>query len=531
MFKKSTQRSQESGESQGGQATKRIKPKLHSAIVENLDYIREELGPSTDIIMRRFVLGADNTPIAAVYTDGLTDKDSVNEFILRSLMIDSGDEGMKRLSEHSSPFEFIRTNALAIGEVHVLSDLDAVILAALSGDTVILIEGFRDAISGSTRGGPTRAVSEPSSQVVIRGPKDGFNESIGTNVALVRRRIKSSQLWLEKMKIGTVTQTDVAIMYLNGFTNDQLILETKRRLQNINYDSILESGYIEHFIEDQVLTPFPTLYNTERPDTVAANILEGRIAVFVDGTPFVLLAPTSFFMFFQASEDYYQRTDVASAIRLLRYFAFLISIFGPSIYIASITFHQEMIPTQLLISLATQRESVPFPAVVEATMMEVAFEILREAGVRMPRAIGQAVSIVGALVLGQAAVEAGIISSAMVIVVAITGISSFATPAFNMALSVRLIRFAIMMCAAFLGFFGIAIISIFLIAHMCGLRSFGLSYMSPLAPFVLESQKDTFIRVPFKKFLYRPKLLYPQNKRRQGDPPPQEDQANGRDST
>jgi spore germination protein KA len=301
------------------------------------------------------------------------------------------------------------------------------------------------------------------------------------------------------MQVGSVTHTEVAIMYLNGTAKQEIIDEVRRRLQNIDYESILESGYIENLIEEQTYTPFPTLFNTERPDTVAAHILEGRIAVFVDGTPFALVAPTTFFMFFQSAEDYYHRTDVSSGIRLLRYISLFISMFGPSIYIASITFHQEMIPTPLLLSLASQRESVPFPALVEALIMEVSFEILREAGIRMPRAIGQAVSIVGALVLGQAAVQAGIVSSAMVIVVALTGISSFTTPSFNAALSIRLLRFAVMFCSAFLGFFGIAMFSILMIAHMCGLRSFGEPYLSPLTPLRGNELKDTFVRRAFKR--------------------------------
>ncbi|UJF36397.1 spore germination protein [Paenibacillus hexagrammi] len=235
--------------------------------------------------------------------------------------------------------------------------------------------------------------------------------------------------------------------------------------------------------------------------------MEGKVAIFVDGSPFVLIAPFTFFSFFQAAEDYYQRYEMATAIRLLRFMALLISLFIPSIYVSAITYHQEMIPTSLLISLAAQRESTPFPAFIEAMIMEVTFEILREAGIRMPRAIGQAVSIVGALVLGQAAVEAGIISASMVIVVALTGISSFATPSYSMALAVRLLRFPMIIAAGFLGFYGIAILSIMILAHMCGLRSFGIPYMAPLGPFILDDQKDTFFRFPIFKLTTRPRLI------------------------
>lgn len=480
---------------------------LHRDLKDNLHRIRQEFGNSPDVIIREFEIGSYQVQVAAVYTDGLTDKKMVGDFVMRSLMIDTAEETFKNMVSDKNVFDFIKNNALTIGEVKVIKDWNGLILSILSGDTVILINEWAEAISGSTRGGESRAVTEPSSQVVIRGPKDGFTESIGTNVSLVRRRIKSPNLWLETINVGNVTQTNVAIMYIKGIVNDKLVQEVKQRLNHIEIDGILESGYIEELIQDQTFSPFPTVYNTERPDTVAGNLLEGRIAIFVDGTPFVLIAPTTFFMYFQSSEDYYQRYDIGIAIRLLRYATFLISLLGPSIFIAAITFHQEMIPTPLLISLAAQREGVPFPAIIEVLMMEVSFEILREAGVRMPRAIGQAVSIVGALVLGQAAVQAGIISAAMVIVVAITGIASFATPAFNMAISVRLLRFLIMIFAGAFGFYGIAISNIIIIAHLCSLRSFGIPYMAPLAPFIPEDQKDTVLRLPFWTFLTRPRLI------------------------
>lgn len=298
------------------------------------------------------------------------------------------------------------------------------------------------------------------------------------------------------MKLGDVTHTDITIMYIRGIADEETIQAFKDKLQEIKVDMILESGYIEQIIEDNKYSPFPTIFNTERPDSVAANLLDGRIAIFVDGTPFVLIAPTTFFMFFHTVEDYYQRYDISSLIRMLRFVCLVISMYGPAIFVAALNFHQEMIPTPLLINLASQREGVPFPAFVEAVLMEVTFEIIREAGIRMPSPIGQTVSIIGGLVLGTAAVQAGIVSPAMVIVVSLTGISSFATPAFNMALSIRMLRFFIMAIAAFMGLYGIAIFTIMLIAHLCSLRSLGVPYMTPIGPFVPGNLKDTFIRSP-----------------------------------
>ncbi|WCK55675.1 spore germination protein [Aneurinibacillus sp. Ricciae_BoGa-3] len=493
---------------------------LHGALKDNLHQIKQEFGNSPDIVIHQFKIGKSQVEVAAVYTDGLADKKMVGDFVMHSLMIDSAEVELQDMVPDKNLFDFVKDNALTTGEVKVIKDWNGLILSILSGETVILLDGWTEAISGSTRGLESRGVAEPTTQVVIRGPKDSFNESIGTNISLVRRRIKSPNLWLEMMKIGNVTQTDVAILYIKGIANDKLIQEVKRRLIAIEIDGILESGYIEELIQDKTFTPFPTIYNTERPDVVAGNLLEGRVAIFVDGTPFVLIAPTTFFQYFQSAEDYYHRYDIVIAIRLLRYLAFLISLLGPSIYVAAVTFHQEMIPTPLLISLAAQREAVPFPAFVEALLMETSFEILREAGIRLPRAVGQSVSIVGALVLGQAAVQAGIVSAAMVIVVAITGIASFATPAFNMAISIRLFRFLIMVFAATFGFYGIAISNIMLIGHLCSLRSFGIPYMAPLAPFIPEDHKDAVLRLPFWSLLTRPRLVSQNNMIRLKPNPP-----------
>jgi spore germination protein KA len=372
---------------------------------------------------------------------------------------------------------------------------------------MLLMDGSPKGIALGSREWVDRGVQEPSSQTVVRGPKDGFTETLRTNTALIRRRIKDPNLWLETKQIGEKTQTDVAIMYLKGVANDKTVSELQSRLNRIKIDAILESGYIEELIQDEVYTPFPTVYNTERPDAVAAALLEGRIAIFVDGTPFVLIVPALMVHFFQSSEDYYQRADIATLIRILRYFSFFLALLTPSLYIAVSTFHQEMLPTPLLISLASQREGVPFPAFVEAMMMEVVFEILREAGVRMPRAIGSSISIVGALVIGQAAVEAGFVSATMVIIVSLTAICSFVFPANSMAMAFRMLRFLFMILAATFGLYGIILGLIVMVLHLNSLRSFGLPYLAPNAPFILQDQKDNIIRLPHWSLLKRPRLI------------------------
>jgi spore germination protein KA len=466
---------------------------------QNISRIKEEFGGSNDIVIREFKVGSHKG--ATVYIDGLADSKVISDFILETSMEKA------EMNEPIDFFQFMIDQTVAIGSINTITNWNQVYDTVLSGDTVIFLDGFNKAISGETKGWEKRAVSEPTTQLAIRGPKDSFTETFRTNTALIRRRIKSPNLWLESMKIGTVTQTDIGMMYIKGIANEQIVKEIKERLNRIEIDGILESGYIEQLIEDQTWTTFPTIYHSERPDVVASQLLEGRIAIVVDGTPFVLTAPAVFIQFFQAPDDYYSRFDISTGIRLLRILAFFIALIGPALYIAATTFHQEMIPTSMAIAIASQRENVPFPAFVEALIMEVTFEILREAGLRLPRAVGQAVSIVGALVIGQAAVQAGFVSPVMVIVVSITAIANFSTPTFAMAIAARLIRFVLMGLSTFLGFYGIMLGLMFMTLHLCGLRSFGIPYMSPLAPFNWKNQQDIFVRFPIWAFKNRPAMI------------------------
>ncbi|AEV19189.1 Spore germination protein KA [Geobacillus thermoleovorans CCB_US3_UF5] len=496
------------GPDHSGEAADVPQEPMSAELAVNLDIIRQTTGQSSDVVIRRFSLGQERQIKAAiVFVDGLVDEKHVYEFLLTPLL-----EASFPLSlTEKEWFPWIEQKLAAVGGVKHVVDWEHLFLELFSGETIILLDGVPSAVSASTKGGQYRSIEEPQTQIAVRGPREGFTESLRANTAMIRRRIKNPNLWLETMQIGTVTQTDVAIMYIKGIANDEVIEEVRARLRRIDTDSVLESGYIEQLIEDQTFTTFPTIYHTERPDVVAANLLEGRIAIFIDGTPFILIVPALFIQFFQAVEDYYARFDIATALRFLRVLIFFLSLVAPAIYIAATTFHQEMIPTQLVIAIAAQREAVPFPGFVEALMMEVTFEILREAGIRLPRAVGQAVSIVGALVIGQAAVEAGFVSSAMVIVVSITAIASFATPSFAIAISARLIRFGLMFLAAMFGFYGIMMGLLVMILHLCSLRSFGVPYMSPLAPFTPSNMGDTLFRIPTWMYRERPRLINQKN--------------------
>lgn len=491
--------------------------KLYADLRDNLRRIEADMGKSGDIVLREVSIGtAGRYSMALVYTDGLADKTLINDHILEGLMNEPAlvEEAVQSAPSSGSLIQALSRHALAVDSIDPVGDFETLYDRLLSGDAIILMDGQAEGLAAGTRAWKERGVTEPSVESVIRGPREAFSETLRTNTSLIRRRIKDRNLWIETRRIGRLTKTDVAVVYMKNIASEEIVKEVFSRLDRIDLDGILESGYIEEMIQDEGLTPFPTVYNTERPDVVAAELLEGKVAILMDGTPIALVVPALFVSFIHASEDYYHRADVSTLVRILRYVGILIAMFLPSLYIAITTFHQEMIPTTLLISLAQQREGTPFPAFIEAVTMEVAFEILREAGLRMPRTIGPAVSIVGTLVIGQAAVEAGIVSAAMVIVVSTTAIASFVFPSYSLANAFRMLRFLLMGLAASFGLVGITAGVFFLIMHLCSLRSFGVPYMSPFAPLKPADQKDAVVRLPIWKRFARPSLIVRQNRRR-----------------
>jgi len=484
---------------------------LSSNLEKTIKDLQDELGNSADIVTRRFVLGKGKPLKAAlIYTDGLVNNDQINNF-MEVILKQYPSEKI-----HTSPIKLISEQLINIGGVKILEDKAKVLNEILTGSTAIFLDNCQSVIIASTKGWEARGVEPPENQVVLRGPRDSFTENIRVNTALIRKRVTTAKLRLEERKIGTLSESVVAIMYIEGLAHEKIVQEVRDRLSKIKTDSLLGTGYIEEFIHDAPYSIFPTLSYTERPDSAAGQLLEGKILILLDGTPFVLTVPVTFFMFFQSPDDYYLRSMVSSFLRLLRLVTFFISMTLPALYVAVTTFHIELLPTPLLISLASQREGIPFPAVVEALIMELTFEVLREAGVRMPRSIGQAVSIVGALVLGTAAVEAGIVSSAMVIIVSMTAISNFTAPYIDIANAARLLRFILLFLGATLGVFGILFGLTMLAIHLTSIRSFGIPYLSGIAPFNVTDQKDLFLRFPWPSLKSRPRLFSQQNPIREG---------------
>ncbi|WP_279237766.1 spore germination protein, partial [Brevibacillus borstelensis] len=303
------------------------KEPLQACLDANLKRIREISGGSTDIIIREVRIGRSEIKMAILYTEGLADKKVITDFILESLMLAIKETEIDlKISDRSHVSRVLRDFALTVSDTNEVSDFDGLFAFLLSGDAVILVDGSPCGIAASSRGWKDRGVSEPAAQTVVRGPRESFTETLRTNTALIRRRIKDPHLWLETIQIGRVTRTDVAIMYIKGIANEKIVQEVRDRLKRIDIDGILESGYIEELIQDKTFTPFPTVHNTERPDAAAAGLLEGRVVILVDGTPFVLMVPALFAQFLQASEDYYQRWDFATLIRQIRYISLFISL-------------------------------------------------------------------------------------------------------------------------------------------------------------------------------------------------------------
>ncbi len=474
-------------------------------ILSDLDQNKQQLQiifqSCSDVVFRNFRIGGKYNAFL-VCVDGLVDMKHVDHMILKPLMYDSHTDFLG-----VSPIIVLKEQSVAVGQAKEACDFNAIVTSVLYGEAAVFIEGEKTALILDVKGWEMRSIEEPASETVIRGPREGFNENIRTSTSLIRRKLRSPNLKLESLQIGEVAKTEIVIAYVQGIAEDSLVQEVRHRLGRIKLDSVLESGYIEEMIEDAPYSLFPTIRNTERPDVVTANLLEGRVAILVDNTPFVLIVPVTFWSALTANEDYYERFWVGSVIRFIRLGALFISMNLPAIYVGITTYHQEMVPTNLLLSIAGARQAVPFPALVEALIMELTFEALREAGLRLPRQVGQAVSIVGALVIGQSAVQAGIVSAPMVIVVSITAIASFTIPQFSMGISMRILRFILLILSGVLGLYGLTVGTMFILIHLCSLRSFGAPYFAPVAPLNISGLKDIFVRVPWWNMNSRPELL------------------------
>ncbi|QGQ97687.1 spore germination protein [Paenibacillus psychroresistens] len=465
---------------------------LTSSLKVNETRLRVIFQDCSDVNFRSFqVCGQKNAFL--LYIDGLIDEKQLEESLMKPLMSSASTEPS---NSGQGLLSFLQNQLITISQVKQTADFLKIEQEILKGSVAICIDEQTAAILVSVPGGNTRSVEQPSTENTVRGSRDSFTEILRTNTSLIRRKVRSSRLKIEMLTVGDITQTEVAIVYMKGITNESTLQDIKTRIQDIQIDVVLESGYIEQLIEERSFSPFPQFLVTERPDYVVSALLQGQVVIITDGSPFAISAPMTFWGFLQAGEDYYERLIYANLIRFIRLGFTMIALLLPSLYVALTTFHQQMIPTNLLLSIAAAREGVPFPALVEAVLLEVTFEGLREAGVRLPKQIGQAVSIVGGLVVGQAAVQAGIVSAPMVIVVSLTGIASFAIPRYNFSLAFRILRFPMILLAGMFGLYGIAVGLLIILVHLSGLKSFGVPYLFPTAPVSLQGLKDALFRAP-----------------------------------
>lgn len=482
---------------------------------ENAAMLQSQLGKNRDFTVRELII--PSTPqleVQLCFYDTIIDAKALNQQIIEPLLVDARERALKVLPGKNTA-EKIGYNLLLAGKLQKFQYHDEVLSAVLGGQVVIFLEGSEIALGVELRKIPERAIEEPQAETVLRGPREGFTECLSDNKSLLRVRLKSDKLRFDSFRIGRISKNEGAVIYLEGIANPQLVWEIKRRIKSLDVDMVADSSVLEKLIEDHPFLVFPTTLFSERPDLVEFALAEGRVGVMLENSPSCLICPANFFDFFKTAEDNYIRWPYTTFIRLVRLVAGLISIWAPAIYIAITTFHREMLPTSLALSIAATRQNVPFPAFLEAFGMEVLLELVLEAGVRLPSPIGQSIGIVGAVILGQAAVSAQIVSPFLVIVVAVTALSSFVVPLFVTERGVRFLRFPMMLLGATMGLFGIMAGMAAIVAVQTAMTTFGQPYFTPLAPLRPKGFVDMVFNPPVWMENRRPKWLEPGNRKSQ----------------
>jgi len=491
----------------GEEAIKNIE--LTKNLAQNLLIIKELFSNCYDLVIREFTINSIETKCFIAYIDKTVKNEEINNSILKPLMEDKCIPNTK--FKTSNLIDIIKETIVHTSQVIETNKFDEILAKFLNGYCILFVDGNDSALVLDVNGWELRKTSESIIEPVLRGPAEGFVESVNINTSLIRKKVKTPKLKLESIQLGRISKTIVIMAYIDGLANEGCIEEVRQRLKKIDIDMIIESGHIEQLIEDAPLSPFPQMEITERPDSSVIALSQGRIVILIDGTPFVLIVPAVFSDFVLSVEDNYAKLYFAPFIILFRYFAFLMALLGPSIYVAITTFHSEMIPFQLLETIASTREGLPFPAFIEALLMELTFELLREAGERLPRDIGQSLSIVGTLIIGQSAIQAGLVSPAMIVVISITAICSFVNPRLSMSRAIRIIRFPMLFLAGCLGIFGIIMGVLVLLLHMISLRSIGVPYFSPFAPIKFKDWSTAIFKLPAWYTSSRPSFIQKNN--------------------
>ncbi|MBO8141823.1 MAG: spore germination protein [Firmicutes bacterium] len=471
------------------------------------EHIRRLLGEPPELVIRP-IDGAESQAIL-VYIDGLVDQNQVAEHIIAPLTREPSAKAREPFPAQQSRLE----------------TLDGAASALLLGHCVLLRDR-EGATAYDVRNWAKRAVEQVQTEPTEVGPREGFTEDLATNLALVRRRLRTHRFRSEQFVLGEQTRTQVRLLYLAGIARNELVAEVRHRLRSVDIDGVLGINHVDELTSDNPLSPFPSTVTTERPDRVASMMLEGNVAILVDGSPLALVMPGTFSALLQSSDDFHQRFFYASFTRMVRWISVAVGLMAPSIYVSLISYHHELVPTRLLFTIAASREGIPFPPIIEAVLMEMAFEVLREAGLRMPRQFGQALSIVGVLVIGESAVRAGLVSPLMIVVVGMTAIATFAIPATPLANAIRLLRFPMMALAGVLGLFGVFFGFMLVVGLLVSSRSYGVPYLTPVIPVWFKGLQDATFRGPVWWHQMRPwYTARPGQLRRQ--PPGQKPQPKG----
>lgn len=472
---------------------------LFNDLEQNCRYLRQ-LFADNDTIVCREICNAHNSDLEyrLFYSEGMIDEIQLNDNAICPLI-----QSPEKLGRE--PAKVLIEKVITLSSVTICTKWDELINSLSYGEAILFLPHGSKALILDVKDFKTRNISEPDSEKILQGPREGFNESLCMNLTLLRRKLRTNDLKLRYRTFGRRTQTRACICYMDSLVNKRVLKELESRLDTIDIDGVFDTNYLTELIRDSSLSPFRTTGYTERPDVAAAKLLEGRIAIFLDGTPAVLTVPYLFIENFQSSEDYYLNYFYTSFSRMLRILGFLLTVMVPGFYVAVVAFHHEMLPTPLLINIASERQGVPLPAAAEAFIMLIVFDILRETGLRMPSNIGQALSIVGALVIGQAAVEAKLVAAPMIIIVGLTGITALLVPKMNSP--IVFVRLFILTASSILGLFGMMLAFSTLIIHMLNLDSFGVSQLTPTGQLKFQDIKDKPFRAPMWKMVTRPYAL------------------------
>ena len=496
------------------------KPKASDEVSDdikiNLAYMKKKysIPINCDIVLREFSIRYKKELISAfiIFFDGMTDREVIDNYILKPLMVNS----IMEVHDYAEDLqEFISGQLLPHNQIKIERSYSKAVEGINYGGCALFVDGLPLSITADVKGWDHRGVEKPNNEIVIKGPHEAFNEVLRTNTAQIRKRLKDENLIVDDVAVGKVSKTPCSILYIKDVANESLVEEVKRRLESINVDYMLDSGILEQLIEDSTIFPSPQMISTERPDYVAELLTNGKVAIIVSGSPNVLVVPTTAFDLMHSAEDIYIRYPYVNLLRFVRYIALFLALLLPGIYVAISNYHQEMIPTDLLLAIEANREKVPFPSIVEIIMMELSFELIREAGVRVPGPIGPTLGIIGALILGQAAVAANIVSPILIIIVAVTGIGSFALPNYSLAYSIRIMRFVFIFLGGLAGFLGITF-GLFLIGiWSTSIKSFGVPFAAPYGPWTSRSDRNVILRAPEWKLEYRPDYLNVKKKKKQ----------------